>query len=212
MLFWAKAVIFFFFLQVVLKEVIILADQVKFKKGLSTNLDNVAVENGSILLTTDDNKLYIDNANTRIAVGGGGEMYAKLVDSGWIQFIGYTYSRNEVNSADSVLQTQGNRVSFTELTSAKTISQFDFDFIKLSCVDDPALLITLNKGGFCKLAKMTANYSTYSTYPIIELQLKQNGQLQIQSLGFFTNANVGSNGTFNFLEKHIYNIELYKYV
>lgn len=56
---------------------------VKFKQGLSTNLDSTSIENGSLLYTTDTNKLYIDANGVRNEIGGGSSgMIAKLVGTG----------------------------------------------------------------------------------------------------------------------------------
>lgn len=52
--------------------------QVKFKKGLSTSLP--AVEDGSLVFTTDDGKLYLDTDGQRVQIGGGQKMVSeKLV-------------------------------------------------------------------------------------------------------------------------------------
>ena len=44
--------------------------KLKVKKGLEANLP--AVEDGSLLITTDSKKLYLDNGEERIQVGGVG--------------------------------------------------------------------------------------------------------------------------------------------
>lgn len=45
-----------------------MADQVKFKKGSSTNLDSLPIENGSLIYTTDNNGLYVDTNSLRVAL------------------------------------------------------------------------------------------------------------------------------------------------
>lgn len=148
-------------------------------------------------------------------------MYAKLVDSGWINFYSYSYryseSRREydITSFSGVLQTQSLQVQFDELQSEEPISQLDFDYIKLSCVQAPSFSVILNKGGFCMLMPANAIHSSssskYEAFPMIELQLYQNGKLQIQSLKNYIDFQVSSN-SFSFQDKNTYNIELYKYV
>lgn len=55
---------------------------VKFKHGLSTNLDSLPIEDGTLIITTDDNSLYFDINNTRTKIGGQEKtMIAKLVYS-----------------------------------------------------------------------------------------------------------------------------------
>ena len=54
--------------------------KLKVKKGLEANLP--AVEDGSLLITTDSKKLYLDNGEERIQVGGnsGGSAGGVTVD------------------------------------------------------------------------------------------------------------------------------------
>lgn len=45
-----------------------MADNLEFKKGLSSSLANQAKDNGTVWFTTDDGKFYVDNNGTRIPV------------------------------------------------------------------------------------------------------------------------------------------------
>lgn len=53
---------------------------VKFKYGLSTSLDSLPVEDGSLIVTTDNKQIYLDVDSNRIKLGGN-DMTAKLAAS-----------------------------------------------------------------------------------------------------------------------------------
>lgn len=56
-------------------------ENVKFMKGLSTELSNLPINNGTLIITTDDGKLYLDTDGERKTIGGGdsGMVSEKLV-------------------------------------------------------------------------------------------------------------------------------------
>lgn len=65
-----------------------------FKKGISTNLNNEPIEDGKILFTIDDGKLYIDCDADRIEIKAGGdeEMADTCVEQGVIEIYKYLFT------------------------------------------------------------------------------------------------------------------------
>lgn len=86
---------------------------IKFKRGLSSNLSNLPVEDGSLIITTDDKAVYLDVDDDRIKIGSD-----NMVNNDELI---YTYSY--INSNDSLI----SKIYYSDFS----ISFNDFDYIEV---------------------------------------------------------------------------------